>query len=261
MVIAPVVADAGITTCSAVEVVPDVLATPDVPVKVTVLPAPAVKLVPGIVIVAPGQAAAGKLVTVGLGFIVYETGALAHPVVTVTLPVVAAAGRATVIWLALTYVAVTGLAPLNVTVLPLPDTKFVPLIVIVAPLAVQALVGEKLVIVGVEVIVNALPAPVVEEQAPVVTTTFPAPVAPAGSVTEIWVDEVNVTGEADAPLTVTVEPDAKPVPVIVIVVLLPEHALAVDKDETVGPWVVKVPNPFVAQTVSLETTAYVSYQY
>ena len=74
-------------------------------------------------------------------------------------------------------------------------------------------------------------------------------------------DEVNVTGEADVPLTVTVEPDVNPVPVMVIVVLLPAQALCVDKDETVGPCVVKVPNPFVAQTVSLETIAYVSYQY
>jgi hypothetical protein len=61
----PVVAPAGIVTCNEVVVVAAKLVTPVAPVKVTVLVAPAVKFVPGIVIVDPTHAAAGIVPTVG----------------------------------------------------------------------------------------------------------------------------------------------------------------------------------------------------
>jgi hypothetical protein len=65
-----VVAFAGIITCNEVAVVAAKLVTPVAPVKVTVLPVPAVKFVPGIVIVLPLQLAAGSVPTVGNGFTV-----------------------------------------------------------------------------------------------------------------------------------------------------------------------------------------------
>jgi hypothetical protein len=51
-----------------------------------------------------------------------------------------------------------------------------------------------------------------------VTTTFFAPVVPAGVVHVIEVDETTTTLVHDEPPIVTVAPDANPVPVIVIAV-------------------------------------------
>jgi hypothetical protein len=51
-----------------------------------------------------------------------------------------------------------------------------------------------------------------------VTTTFLAPVVPAGVVHVIEVDETTTTLVHDEPPIVTVAPDANPVPVIVIAV-------------------------------------------
>ena len=70
IVIVPVVAAAGMVTDSEVAVVDALLATPLAPVKVTVLPVPAVKFVPGMMIVEPLQLAAGNVPTVGSGFTV-----------------------------------------------------------------------------------------------------------------------------------------------------------------------------------------------
>jgi hypothetical protein len=49
-----------------------------------------------------------------------------------------------------------------------------------------------------------------------VTTTFLAPTVPAGVVAVIVVEFTTDTPVADAPPTVTVAPERKPVPVIVI---------------------------------------------
>ena len=72
MVIVPVVAPLGITTTKEVVVVAAVLVAVlfDAPLNVTVFVAPAVKFVPGMVIVAPTHAAEGITPTVGNGFTV-----------------------------------------------------------------------------------------------------------------------------------------------------------------------------------------------
>ena len=58
------------------------------------------------------------------------------------------------------------------------------------PAQVTAAEADKLEDTGSGVTEKALPAPVAEEQPELVTTTFPLPLAPAGSATEIEVAEV-----------------------------------------------------------------------
>ena len=133
--------------------------------------------------------------------------------VTIILPLpVAPAGNVTVEDVAVENVNVAAV-PLTVAVEP--EIKPVPVSVITWPLAAHALVGDTAVIVGTGLTVNALPAPVVETQLPLLTTILPLPVAPAGNVTvdDVAVENVNV---AAVPLTVAVEPAVKLVPVSVI---------------------------------------------
>ena len=99
---------------------------------------------------------------------------------------------------------------------------------IVVPLPEHALAGEKLVIVGEGFTVKVEPL-VATHDPPVVTTILPVPLAPAGNGTVTCVLLTNVTVAA-VPLMVTVVfPLTKLVPLIVIVVPLPEHALVGEK--------------------------------
>jgi hypothetical protein len=121
----------------------------------------------------------------------------APPTVTTTLPVVAPAGTATAIDVALQLAGVATV-PLNVTVLvPWVMPKFIPAIVTGAPVAAED--GDRLAMLGTPNTVNgsaALATP------PTVTTTLPV-VAPAGTGTVIDV-ELQLVGAAAAPLNVTV---------------------------------------------------------
>lgn len=137
-----------------------------------------VKFVPVMVTAAAISPLAGvKLVMVGAGGSTVKFDAdVAVPlgVVTVILPVVAAAGTAAVICVALATVKVAAV-PLKATAVP--PVKFVPVIVIVVP--TTALAGAKLVIVGVEEVTVKLPAELAVP-ALVVTENLPE-VAPAGT--------------------------------------------------------------------------------
>ena len=68
----------------------------------------------------------------------------------------------------------------------------------------------------------------------VVTTTSLAPAVPAGVVHVILVADTTVTEVQAAPPTVTVAPETKSVPVIVMGVLPAVGPLAGDTPETVG---------------------------
>jgi hypothetical protein len=139
----------------------------------------------------------------------------APPTVTTTLPVVAPAGTAAVMLVALQLVGAAGV-PLNVIVL-MPCPKPVPVMVIDVPTVPE--VGLRLVMLGVTLKLNALLA-----NAPTVTTTFPV-VAPAGTVV-VMVVSLQVVGVDAVPLKVMVlVPCVAPklVPVIVIdVPIVPE---------------------------------------
>src|SRR5439155_8682673 len=119
------------------------------------------------------------------------------PTVTTTFPVVAPAGTGTTMLVADQVVCVAA-TPLNVTVLvPLVPPKPVP--AIVTAVATGPLVGDRLVIVGGTLTVNATP---LLASPPTVTTTFPV-VAPAGTGTTMLVAD-QVVGVAAMPLNVTV---------------------------------------------------------
>src|SRR5215470_15461288 len=119
------------------------------------------------------------------------------PTVTTTLPVVPPAGTGTTMLVPDQLVGV-AVVPLNLTVLvPCVAPKLVPAIVTALPTA--PLVGDRLVMVGVESTVNELP---LLATPPTVTTTLPV-VAPAGTVATMLVpDQLVVT--AVVPLNVTV---------------------------------------------------------
>jgi len=143
----PVVALAGTSTVMLVAL--QLEGVPAVPLKVTVLePWDAPKFVPVIVTVAPTGPDVGlKLVIVGTGTTVKLTPWLAWPpTVTITLPVVAAAGTVTFMLVLLQLEGVAAV-PLKVTVLePWDAPKFVPVMVTAVPAAPE--VGLRLVILG-----------------------------------------------------------------------------------------------------------------
>src|SRR5205085_676136 len=127
-----------------------------VPLKVTVLlPCVAPKPVPAIVTaVVTGPLVGDRLVIVGGTMTVNDMPLLARPpAVTTTFPVVAPAGTGTTMLVADQVVGVAA-TPLNVTVLvPLVAPKLLP--AIVTAVATAPVVGDRLVIVGVEVTVMA----------------------------------------------------------------------------------------------------------
>ena len=143
-------------------------------------------------------------------------------VVTLTLPVAPAPTTAEILVAELTLNVVAATPPKLTTLAPV---KFVPVIVIVAP--VPALIGVKDVIVGGEKNVN--PASVA---VPPGVVTLTLPVAPAPTTAEILVDEFTVKEVAATPPKLTTVAPVKLVPVIVIVVPVP--ALVGVKDVMVG---------------------------
>ena len=132
----PVVAPAG--TATRMPAALHEIGTPAAPWKVTVLPpCAAPKLTPAMFTSAPTAPEPGvTLVMTGAWSTVKLTPLLAFPpTVTTTLPVVAAAGTAITIPVALQLIAAPASAPLNVTVLlPRVAPKFVPAIVTAVPL-------------------------------------------------------------------------------------------------------------------------------
>src|SRR5437867_1484678 len=150
---------------------------------------------------------------VGAGNTVNAAPLLTTPAtVTMTLPLVAPVGTGAAMLVADQLVGVVAV-PLNVTVLvPWVAPKLVPVIVMAAPAA--PLVGDRLVMLGVDNTVNATPLLATPLT---VTTTLPV-VAPAGTGATMLVAD-QVVGVAVVPLNFTVlVPCVAPklVPVIVI---------------------------------------------
>jgi hypothetical protein len=148
------------------------------------------------------------------GVTVKLTALLARPpTVTITVPVVAAAGTFALMLVADQFVTVASV-PLNRTVLaPCAAPKFVPVIVTGVP--VTPLVGERLVIAG-GTVVDTVKLTLLLVTPPTVTRTAPV-VAPAGTVARTLVADQLVT-VASVPLNRTVlAPCVAPkfVPVIV----------------------------------------------
>jgi hypothetical protein len=189
----PVVEPAG--TGTTILVADQVTGVPLVPLKVTVLvPWVTPKLVPVIITDAPTCALVGdRLVTLGSDATVKAMPLLATlPTVTTTLPVVALVGTVATMLVA-DQLVVAAVVPLKVTVLvPFVPPKLVP--VIVTDEATAPLVGERIVMVGVDNTVNETP---VLATPPTVTTTLPV-VAPAGTVATMLV--------ADQPVVAAVVP-------------------------------------------------------
>src|SRR6266567_2706373 len=191
----PVVAPDG--TGTAMLVAFQLAGVASVPLKVTVLvPWVDPKFVPVIVIGVPTvPEVADRLLMVGAGTTVKFTPTLDKaPTVTTTFPVVAADGTGTPMLNAPQLVGVVAV-PLNVTVLePWVDPKFVPLIVMEAPMAPA--VGERLMIPGSTVKFTPL---LVTPLA--LTVTFPV-VAPPGTGTAMLV-ALQLVGVAAVPLKLT----------------------------------------------------------
>ncbi len=148
----PVVAPAG--TGTVMLVADHAVGVAAVPLNVTVLaPWFAPKLLPLMVTgVATGPLEGERLVNVGVTVTVKASALLARPpTVTTTLPVVAPAGTGTVMLVADQFVGVPAV-PLNVTVLvPWLAPKLLP--PMVTALAIEPLVGDRLVNVGAAVTV------------------------------------------------------------------------------------------------------------
>jgi hypothetical protein len=158
-----------------------VIEVAEVPLNFTVL-APCVvpKFVPVIVTEAPTAPEVGdRLLIVGVAETVNVGPVTETPLaVTTTVPVVAPVGTAATIEVAVQLLIVVAVVPLNFTV-PVVVPKLVPVIVTEAPTAPE--VGLRLVIVGVESIVNVGP---VTEAPLAVTATVPV-VAPVGTTATI----------------------------------------------------------------------------
>src|SRR5439155_489985 len=245
----PVVAPAG--TGTAMLVADQVAGVAATPLKVTVLvPFVAPNPVPAIVTdVATGPLVGVRLVIVGGTVTVNALPLLASPpTVTTTLPVVAPAGTGTTMLVADQLVGVAD-EPLNVTLLA-PCVAPKPLPAIVIGVATGALVGERLVIVGATVTVNALP---LLASPPTVTTTVPV-VAPAGTGTTMLVAD-HVAGVAATPLKVTVlVPFVAPNPVPAIVTDVATGPLVGVRLVIVGGTVTANAPPVLASPPTVATT-------
>jgi hypothetical protein len=195
----PVVAPAG--TVAVMLVALHAVAVAATPLNATVfVPCVAPKFAPLIVTDVPTNPDAGfKLVMLGAGTVTVKLTPLlaAPPTATTTFPVVAPAGTAVVILVALHVVAVAA-TPLNATVfVPCVAPKFAPLIVTDVPTNPDA--GFKLVMLGAGTVTVKL-TPLLAAP-PTVTTTFPV-VAPAGTAVVILV-ALQLVGVAATPLNVT----------------------------------------------------------
>jgi len=179
------------------------------------VPCVAPKFAPAIVTVAPTNPDVGfRLVMLGPGEVTVKLTPLlaTPPTVTTTFPVVAPAGTAVTMLVALQLVGVATI-PLNFTVLvPCVAPKFAPVIVTEAPSPPD--VGFRLVMLGAGTVTVKL-TPLLATP-PTVTTTFPV-VAPVGTVTAMLV-VLQVITDAVIPLNVTALPfcvDPKFAPAIV----------------------------------------------
>lgn len=195
---APVVAEEGMG--ATIEVVVQIVGDAGVPLNVSVfVPCVVPKFVPVMVMVVPDIPEVGdKLLIAGEGKTVNGVPVLARPLtVTITFPLVAPAGTATVMVLPLQLRgAVT--VPLNVTVLfPCEPPKFAPLMVTVVPAGPE--MGDKLEIDGSLRTVNGVPAVLTP---PTVKTMFPV-VAPVGTGTTMEV-LLQLVGVAKVPLNAIV---------------------------------------------------------
>jgi hypothetical protein len=167
-----------------------------------------VKLLPVIVIDAPVIPLVGpKEVMVGAGININPARVAVPPdVVTLTFPEVPAPTTAVILVAELTVNEVAAVPPKLTAVAP---AKFVPVIVIEAPLL--ALVGVKEVMIGAGINVN--PAIVAVPPA-LVTATLPD--APAPTVAVMFVGELTVNDDAGIPPKLTATASVKLVPLIVI---------------------------------------------
>src|SRR6266849_4925670 len=217
----PVVAPVGTSATMHVALQLETVVT-GVPLNVTVLPlwlAP--KLAPAIITEVPTGPEIGlRLVMVGGGVTVKSTLLLSKPpTVTTTFPVVAPAGTAATMLVALQLDTVVTGVPLNVTVLPLwLAPKFAPAIVTEAPTGPD--VGFRLLTAGAVVTVKATPLLATPAR---VTTTLPV-VAPVGTGAMMLV-ALQLVGVAGVPLKVTV----------VLLWLAPKFAPAIVTEVLTGP--------------------------
>src|SRR5256712_571683 len=194
-----------------------------VPLNVTVLvPCVAPKFAPAIVTDVPTNPDVGfKLVMLGAGTVTVKLTPLlaAPPTVTTTFPVVAPAGTAAVMLVALQLVGAAAV-PLNLTVLdPCVAPKFAPAIVTDAPTNPEA--GFKLVMLGAGTVTVKLTALLAAP--PTVTTTFPV-VAPAGTGTTMLV-ALQLVAVAVVPLNLT----------LLVPCVAPKFAPAIVTDVPINP--------------------------
>jgi hypothetical protein len=225
----------------------------DVPLNATVLlPWVAPKFVPVIVTDVPtGPEVGDRLVMLGGTVTVNATLLLARPpTVTTTLPVVAPLGTATVMLVPLQLAAVAAEVPLKVTVLlARVAPKFVPVIVTDVPTGPE--VGDRLVMLGGTVTVNATP---LLARPPTVTTTFPV-VAPLGTAMVMLVPVQLAAVPAEAPLKVTVLlPWVAPKFVPVIVTAVPTGPDVSDRLVMLGGTVTVKLEPLLARPPTVTTT-------
>jgi hypothetical protein len=196
----PVVAPAG--TGTAMLVALQLVGVAVVPLKLTALvPWVAPKFAPEIVTTVPKTPDVGlRLVMLGVGAVTVKLTPLlaAPPTVTTTFPVVAPAGTAATMLVALQLVGVAAV-PLNFTVLvPCVAPKFAPLMVTEVPTRPEA--GFKLVMLGAGGVVTVKLTPLLITP-PTVTTTLPV-VAPVGTGTTMLVP-LQLVGDAVVPLKLT----------------------------------------------------------
>jgi hypothetical protein len=217
-------------------VAPQLVGTAAIPLNFTVLvPCAAPKFAPEIVTIVPTTPDVGfKLVMLGAGTVTVKLTPLLAipPTVTTTFPVVAPAGTAATMLIALQLVAVAAI-PLNVTVLvPCAAPKFTPEIVTGVPTTPDT--GFKLVMLGAGTVTVKL-TPLLATP-PTVTTTLPD-VAPAGTVATMLV-ALQLVVVAAVPLNVTVlVPCVAPKFAPVIVTGVPTNPDVGFKPVTVGPGV------------------------
>jgi hypothetical protein len=214
------------------------------------VPCVAPKFVPVIVTVAPtGPVVGDSDVMFAFGSTVNATPLLATPpTVTVTLPVVAAAGTS-VTMLDADHDDTAAAVPLNFTELePCVAPKFVPVIVTAAPAA--PLVGESDVMIAAGTTVNVGPVAVAP---PTVTVTAPV-VAPAGTVVTMLEFDHDV-GVAAVPLKLTVlVPCVAPKFVPLIVTDAPTAPLVGAIDVMVGAAATVNTTPLLATPPTVTTT-------
>ena len=224
---------AGVTAVMLVDETTTTLVAATPPTVTLVAP---VKLVPVIVIAVPPavdpEVGETEEIVGGAKYVnAFVAVAVPFGVVTATLfaPTVPAGVTAVTLVDETTTTLVAATPPTVTLVAPV---KFVPVIVIAVPPAVEPFAGETEEIVGGAKYVNAFVA--VAVPLGVVTATFFAPTVPAGVTAVTLVDETTTTLVAATPPTVTLVAPVKLVPVIVIAVPPAVEPVAGETEEIVG---------------------------